>query len=150
MRTRALNGHGMAFLTVTGRIPLEQKKGRTTPSRQWRNEQVDFDLKDKWLEDLNEIPEIEIVSICGGHDIWRMPHIIFYPKGMSDAQEEKLVDELRDFPGTWALRGEGNRKKMRICMASVFFAGTPIGNIWWSKAADRINVAIRRAKQKAR
>ena len=110
---------------------------------------MDFSLKDKWLVDLNDIPEIEIVSICGGHDINRFPHIIFSTKGMSDDQEEKLVDELRSFPSAWALRGDiGKRKHMRICMASVFFAGTPIGNIWWSKAADRIQVAVRRAKRK--
>jgi len=151
MRTRALNGHGMAFLTVTGRIPLEQKKGRTTPSREWKTKPVDADLQDEWLEDLNSIPGINIISICGGHDIWRPAHIVFCFPGMSDEQEEKMVDELRDFPGTWALRGEiGKRKHMRICMASVFFAGTPIGNIWWSKAADRLQVAVRRAKRKAR
>jgi len=148
MRTKPLNGHGMAFLTVTGRLPTEQTKGRTTPSKQWEGEWVDADLKDRWLADLNSIPEIEIVSICGGHDIWRPAHIIFCFPGMSDEQQDTLAAALHTYPGTWALRGEiGKRKHMRICMASVFFAGTPIGNIWWLKAAGRIRTAVKRARQ---
>jgi len=149
MRTKPLNGHAMAYRTITGKIPDELVIEAQTPRKSWKGKPVDADLKDRWLEDLNSIPGIEIISICGGHDIWRPAHIVFcFPK-MSDEREERLVDELRDFPGTWAFRGEmGKRKHMRTCMASVFFAGTPIGNIWWSKAADRIQVAVRRAKQK--
>ena len=148
MMAKPLNGHGMAFLTVTGSLPAERKAGRTSPSKMWGIKQVDIDLQDKWLEDWNSIPGIEIISICGGHDIDRPAHIVFNFPGMSDEQEEALTEALRSFPGTWARRGEmGKRKRMRICMASVFYAGTPIGDIWWSKAAGRIRTAVKRAKQ---
>ena len=148
MITKPLNGHGMAFLTVTGRLPAERTEGRTTPSREWKTEQVDFDLKDRWLEDLNSIPGINIISICGGHDIWRPAHIVFCFPGMSDEQEDTLTETLHAYPGTWALRGEiGKRRHMRICMASIFHAGTTIGDMWWSRAAGKIRTAVKRAKQ---
>jgi len=148
MRTKPLNGHAMAYLAITGRIPDEIVVEGRTPRKSWKGKPVDADLQDKWLEELNSIPGIDIISICGGHDIWRPAHIVFYFPGMSDEQEDTLAGALHTYPGTWALRGEiGKRKHMRTCMASVFFAGTPIGDMWWSRAAGKIRTAAKRATQ---
>jgi len=148
MRTKPLNGHAMAYLAITGRIPDELVVEGRAPRKSWKGKPVDADLQDKWLEELNSIPGIDIISICGGHDIWRPAHIIFCFPGMSDEQEDTLTGTLHTYPGTWALRGEiGKRKHMRTCMASVFFAGTPIGDRWWSRAAGKIRTAAKRATQ---
>lgn len=43
--------------------------GGTVKQRQWKNFMVDQDLKDEWLEAVNKIPYIHVISICSGHPV---------------------------------------------------------------------------------
>ena len=77
--TRNANAPCAAFETVYGK-KCPHKRGRyEKPHKQkkWNDIMVDGHLKDKWLNDLSKIKEIEIRSSCEGHESTWVTYIIF-------------------------------------------------------------------------
>ena len=129
---RSINGHTMAIRAI---------EGKPQPTKIWKGRKVDAGLEDEWLEDLNNIKGIEIISICGGHDKRRPAHIVFYPK-RQDKSIKNFLSRIKEDGWIWAIEDKENRGGRRICIASKSFAGTESRDNWWVEIAAKIKTAL--------
>ena len=150
LEMKADNALTFAFKAVYGRPPEKALRGRITPGRPWRGLTVDENLKDEWLEKLNAVSWIEIVSTEEGKNRMRVPHIVFYMKNpKDDILAQKIVEELRrpfQKYNAWelwyAMADIGNRGRPRIVLAASKKRGTMMWEAWWDVSAQKIEEAI--------
>ena len=78
-------------------MPMQPAAECKTYERPWRDWVVDINLDDRWLERLNNLETLDLVSICEGHldakptSVKRNPRIILMPK----------KDFIRPFTEQW-------------------------------------------------
>lgn len=139
----APNGLTAAYYTVYGRYPRKPIQGRITPGKPWRGLTVDINLDERWLEELNAIPQIDIVSVEEGESTERPAHIIFYfadPK--NDPQAQELSDHLARNPSIFSICDIGNRNRSRIVVASPVRSLSVHWIVWWSTVDRKIHKAL--------
>lgn len=87
-----------SYIAVYGRTPPEGFLPIQTDSDEdeWNNIKKDIHLKNEWIEQLNTIPEIEILSTCEGHARYIVTHIIFLLKDQERIEE--VYKKLKQLP----------------------------------------------------
>ncbi len=142
-----------AYETVYKKLPPEGLRQGRPPfevkSKIWKNLRVDYDLKDKWLENLNNIPGIEIRSTCAGHNKEWVSFVIFrLLENNPDIKKlDKIKKELKSNKNTFCDYELGMEKKYRIICASDLYAGGDNHKEWekwWSLLPYRINKAVKK------
>lgn len=86
-----------------GRVIRRRRVPRRDDQRIWQGRRVDKDLKDEWLDELNSLLCMDLVSICQGHPDQdrcsrRTPHITlrFKPLFATRVQTKQQVEWLRN------------------------------------------------------
>ena len=141
------NAPTFAWETVHGKEHPTGKTGHApgTKERKWNGHMVDEMLKNEWLEDLNNMKEIEARASCQGHapeGEWPS-FLIFRPK--KNFNLDRFVKKIADGKITFAAHDKGNQGKTRVCIATKLYAKGPKHKQWerwWSSLADRIRKAI--------
>ena len=141
---RSDNALTFAFLAVYGKRPPARISGRISPSKKWRDLDVDENIRDAWLEDLNGIKEIEIVSTEERISPERVAHIVFYMwRQRDDSRVQEIADKINRLPGEIrSLVDIGNRGRPRIVVARAVFVGSPGWLEFWESAAGIIKGAM--------
>jgi hypothetical protein len=86
-----------------GRVIRRRRVPRRDDQRIWQGRRVDKDLKDEWLDELNSLLCMDLVSICQGHPdqdrrFRRTPHITlrFKPLFATRVHAKQQVEWLRN------------------------------------------------------
>jgi len=139
-----INSPTFAYLTVYGKMPKNFLRGRTdAPKKMWRGHDVDASLKDKWLEDLNSIPEIEVRSSDAGKSKERVAFVVFrFKDKKNDKRADAIVNELRKAPEIYARTDIGMEERPRICVAGKVIVGKPGWEEWWNSLAGKIKSSV--------
>lgn len=128
-----------------------------TKKRPWKGFIVDRNLKDKWLEDLNNIPNIELRSTCEGHGPpgkmgdsptsmdWPT-HIAFRLTSKAKNNPGQIVKNLNKYKHTKCKHGVGGREGRTrfICAARLYYKCAKHNDWmdWWTHLASRIDKAV--------
>jgi len=140
------NAPTFAWETVHGKeYPGGTKSGRSgDKQRIWNGLGVDYDLKDKWLDDLSNIKNVQIRASCQGHPPRgeNPAFIIFRPK--NESKSNIIVKKLHDGRLTFCKADTGNMGFTRICIATPLFAHGPKHKLW-EKWWDTLAIRIQRA-----
>jgi len=142
------NAPTMAWETVHGKkYPSGLKPSHTMGAQEklWKGIPVDVELQDKWLNELNRIPNVEIRSSCQGHPpIGENPSfLIFRPK--DEHRAKLIVNKLSDNKITFCSFNIGTQGHVRICVATPLYANGPKDKLWeqwWDTLAKRIDKAV--------
>jgi len=127
---RSWNSPTFAHLTAWGELPKKFLTGRTdAPKKIWHGFDVDANFKDKWLEDLNSIPNLEIRSSDTGKSKERVAFVVIrFADKKNDNKAKELVKQLNKQEGIYAKTDVGTEGRNRICVA---------GKIWYSKEKEK-------------
>ena len=129
-----------------GRYPDPVKEKR------WNGFYVDAPLKNKWLNDLSKIPNVEVRASCCGHppdrisrNAW-VSYVVFRVDPSLKKQIKKIVSKLNKYPNTRSGYDVGMEGQPRIVVATPLYFKEGEDNkeweSWWSKLAERINSAV--------
>jgi len=116
--------------------------------RKWKGVTIDAQLKNKWLEDLNNIPNVEIRGSCCGHDKDWLAYVAFrISPDMEDAKKiNDVVKKLNSNKGVIAGSDIGMEGRPRFVITGHIFYEEGGENKnwsdWWSKIAKIINRAV--------
>jgi len=137
-----INAPTFAYQTIFGKNPPEFLRGRTdAPKKMWKNLLVDEGLKTEWLEELNNLP-VEIRSTEEGKDKNLRPaFVIFRLPPKYDDLHNKMVENLKKFPGLYAKSGIGGGNRPRICVAGTVIKNESGWSEWWNSLAKKIKEA---------
>jgi hypothetical protein len=127
-----------------------------TKTRSWKGFIVDFVLRDKWLEDLNDIPNVQMRSLCSGHgpagkmgdsptSIDWPTHVAFRLTGKVKNSPGAIIRSLEKDKFTKCRHGKGREGKTRfVCAAPLYYrcAKHTQWIKWWDTLASRINKAV--------
>lgn len=114
----------------------------------WKGFTVDKHLKDKWLSDLNNIPNVEIRGSCEGHNKDWVSYVAFRldPKYDNDkAFLKSVTKKLSHYPDTVCGYDIGTQGRPRFVVATPLFYGCDRQQDWekwWNQIARRINKAV--------
>lgn len=138
----------LAYKVVYGKLPPKFMRGRSDdPKRMWNNIPVDEELKDDWLNSLNQIKGITIRASCAGHSPERVAYVVFRPDRQDEKYCKKVVSKLQQCKNTKAGYDIGNRGMFRICVATKNWFGKTRDNKswydWWDNLANCIQRAVR-------
>lgn len=97
-----MNGLTIAYYAVYGTLPPHPLVGKTdAPKRKWREYNVDSNLKDQWLEDLNSLSNLKLISIEEGEGESRPAHIMLTHSVFALHIKIRKISEL---PGRYYLK----------------------------------------------
>lgn len=134
----------MAYYTVYGKYPEERLRGRTlNPKKMWRGYDVDANLKDEWLERLNELP-VEIQSTDEGKDETRVAFVIFRMLEENENLSTRMVEELSKEEHVNVHADTGFEGRQRICVAHPLWKGKVGWENWWETLPEKIHRAYQR------
>lgn len=114
----------------------------------WNGMAVDIHLKTKWLDDLNNIPNVEIRGSCEGHDKEWVTYIAFridpkYDKSKSFLNKvSKQLSRDKNTVCGWEV---GTQGRPRFVVASPLYYGCEKQNEWmrwWTTISKRIQKAV--------
>lgn len=138
-----MNAPELAYKTVYNKsISL---KGRIfTKEKKYKDFMVDYELKNKWLDNLNKIPNIEIRSTCAGHNKERPTFIIFRPLNQNKSYIKQIVNKLNKYPNTFAKYDIGRQNLYRICVATntYYTPNNKQWEDWWNNIAKYITQSL--------
>jgi len=164
-----INSPTFAYWTVYNEYPKQFLRGRTDfPKRTWCYKiedgkamtvkkfdsfmdkikciEVDKEFRDKWLEDLNSISEVEIRSSDIGHSYPDRPaFVVFRFKDQAnDKKAEELVARLKKEKGLYVATDIGMENRPRICVAGkVWYAkDKEEWEKWWDSVAEKIERCV--------
>jgi len=136
-----VNAPTFAYKTVYGKEPKTFLFGRTdAPKKIWNGLQVDAGLKDKWLNNLNNLP-VEIRSSDEGKSKERPAFIIFRMPEKYDKLHKKMVNELDKNKDIYANSEVGMAGRPRICVANKVKKGDKNWEKWWNSLPGKIDKA---------
>ena len=145
-----INAPTFAYMTCYQKPPPEPLFGRTeSPKKNYKLPDgsvvsVDENIKDKWLNALNGIPEVEIRSTDEGKSDERVAFVIFrFKEKKDDSRADAVVNELRKFPETYAKTDIGMAGRPRICVAGKVIVNEPGWEKWWNGLACKIETAVK-------
>jgi len=125
----------------SGRYPLPHK------TKNWKGVQVDFDLKNKWLDDLNSILNVEIRGSCAGHSEDWVSYIAFRINPSLEKDKtflNKITQTLNKDKYTKCGWDIGTQNRPRFVCATPLLPNKERAKWekWWSTLADRIDQAV--------
>ncbi len=143
------NAPTFAWETVHNKSYKGFKSGRIPGSKEklWNGIYIDYNLKEKWLKDLNNIKEIEIRSSCQGHPPkgeWPS-FVIFRMIDNSKYNVKNIVNKLHNGKDTFCKYEIGNNNQIRICVATLYYYGCEENNKWekwWNTLSDKIKKSL--------
>jgi len=140
MQRQKINSPTFAYMTVHGKEPKEFLRGRTdSPKKMWRNNDVDKSLKDKWLEDLNGIKEIEIRSTDAGKSAERIAFVVIrFKDEKNDPKAKSLSAKIAKEDGIFSGSDIGMGGRPRICVAGKIWEGQSGWEGWWGSLTGKI------------
>jgi hypothetical protein len=117
----------------------------TGERRPYKGELVDFNLDNKWIDDLYKIPNITLRHFSQGKSHQALTFVIFRPDDQSPIFLNKIVKKLTK-NNTKVDLFIGNGAKHLVCVATKNWY-RPIGsNVnwkkWWESIANRIDSAV--------
>jgi len=141
------NAPMLAWETVHGKPYPGFKSGRVpnAKERSWNGIMVDTELKNEWLEALNNISQITVRSSCQGHKPeGEWPSFIII-RLKNESKVNKVVKQLHDGKFTFCKAERGPQGFMRVCIATPLYAKGSKHNLWekwWSTLPARIQKAV--------
>jgi len=146
--TGKMNAMTMAYQTVYNKLPINPiRRQFNNTEKLYHGMFVDSELDNKWLDDLNNIDEVEITSVCSGHDADRISHVIFKPINQDVYYLEQIVNTLNNNRfKTKSMKNIGMGGHYRICVATrnwyVDGQNNDSWRNWWQDIATRIKKAV--------
>lgn len=138
------NSPTFAYIAVYGKEPDFWLRGRTNePKKIWRGIEVDATFKDKWLDELNSIPQIEVRASDAGKNSVRVAFIVFRMKDPKDDVKAKKVSKILDkMPDIYSKCDIGAQNRPRVVVAGKTWYGQPDWERWWDSLAGKIRYAL--------
>lgn len=147
--TKNSNAPCAAYETVYGK-KCPHTRGRNVGVHKtniWKGIEVDEHLKNKWLDDLSNIKEIEVRSSCEGHGPDWVSFIIFRLTDESKESNKSILNKIiynleasdKITKSAWSLGMQG---RPRIVVAAKTWYGQPDWENWWSTLVTRIKRAL--------
>ncbi|MBA7545030.1 hypothetical protein ES705_37392 [subsurface metagenome] len=126
-------------------------RGRSDfPKRLWNGVEVDKEFKDKWLSDLNNIPDIDIRATDIGHSSERVAFVVFrFKDKKNDSKAKDIADSLNKLEGLYCKSDIGMGGRPRICVAGKIKLGDENWEAWWSSLAGKIKSVVEEKFEKA-
>lgn len=113
----------------------------------WNDMLVDDHIPTEILEQLNSIENIEIRSVCEGHNKDRIAYVIFRTFNQDESYIKSIVNKLRKYPNTYCGYDLGNGGKYRICVATKNWYNKQKSNKvwleWWMNIPKYIRSSIK-------
>ena len=116
----------------SGRFPGQHKQ------KTWNGILVDEHLKNKWLNDLNNIKGIEIRSSCEGHNKDWLTFIIFRFTNNKSKDPKIIESKLESDNITKSSAHIGQAGKLRIVVAAKLWYGQAGWEKWWNTLTNKI------------
>gem|GEM_PF-2303408 len=147
--TPRVNSPTLAYKAVYGAAPSKPLRGMTdAPKKEWHGLQVDEHIKDKWLEELNSIPDIEIRASDEGKSKDRVAFVVFRMKDKAmDSEAQNISKKLSAVEGLYSLSDTGSEGRPRVVVAGKVVYGQKGWENWWSGLASKIKKAIESVKK---
>lgn len=138
------NSPTLAYIAVYGKEPDEFIRGRTDePKKTWNGLSVDANIKDEWLEELNNIDGIEIRATDEGKSETRVAFVVFrLTKNESEENAKKVSLKLKSKHNVFSLVDLGSEGRPRIIVAGKTWVGKSDWNSWWNNIAKYIQEAV--------
>ena len=122
-------------------------------SKIWSGIEIDKPLKDKWLNDLNNIPNLEVRGSCSGHAEDWPSFIAFRITDKNIESDKKKLDQIvkymNKFKNTYCGYDIGVQGRPRfVCAINSYYSEDNLieWTNWWNKLAKRLNQAIMKVK----
>jgi len=140
-----------AYELVYNKPAPKNRRGRPpfpTEHKVWNGMEVDKHLKDKWLKDLNNIPNVEIRGSCEGHSDEWITYIAFRLDPKFDKNKSflnKVVSRLNKGKNTKCGFDIGTANRPRfICASPLYYkCKKHVDWIkWWESLSSRLNKAV--------
>ncbi|MFP4118558.1 MAG: hypothetical protein ACLFTH_00725, partial [Candidatus Woesearchaeota archaeon] len=129
--------------TVYGKYPEERLRGRTSnPKKMWRGHDVDANLKETWLERLNDLP-VDVRSTDEGKDETRVAFVIFRLPEDKEHLRDKLIENLNREDALYVHSDIGQGGRPRICVAYPTWKGKDGWKEWWETLPEKIGRAYK-------
>lgn len=144
-RSGHMNAPTFAYYAVYGRRPDEPMRGRTdSPKKTWHGiTDIDKHIKDKWLEELNSISEIEVRATDEGKSEDRVAFVIFRMDNPAhDSRAETISRRLDQMEGIYSECDIGSRDRPRVVVAGKVQYGKSGWERWWNTVANMIECAL--------
>lgn len=139
-----VNAPTMGYYTVYGKYPNFYIRGRTSnPKKLWNGLNVDSNLKDEWLDKLNNLP-LEIKSTDEGKDKTRVALVIFRMPKDKDNLYKKMVENLKKETDIFVSSDLGYENRPRICVAKAITPRDKTWEKWWSKLPAKLKRAYKK------
>lgn len=131
-------------------VPLGRRGRPPFPVKHkiWNKLQIDVHLKNKWIKDLNNIPNVEIRGSCEGHNKEWVSYVAFRldPKYDNDKPFlKKVVSRLNKDKNSVAGFDVGTEGRPRFVVATPLYYGCENQDEWkkwWSTLSFRLNKAV--------
>lgn len=136
------NGLTMGYRAIHKCDPPILQQGLTAaPKKTWNGiKNIDGNLKDEWLEAINSIEGIEILSTEEGENAYRPAHVVFqFSDSRDDYRAGAISDLLSMSKDVYSYGDIGNKRRARIVVAGDVLSLTGEWEDWWSSIADKIN-----------
>lgn len=138
-----VNSPTLAYMTVYGKKPEEPINGLSdSPKKKYGKIYVDKNLKNKWLDALNNLP-VEIRSTEEGKSEIRVAHVAFrFNEKDEDIKKiklfEKELNKLRKYNIYAKFDIGGDEKRPRLMVAGKTWQGQKDWVKWWENVSDYI------------
>lgn len=141
-----INAPEFAYKCVYSKLPSTSLRGMySSHYKKYHDFYIDESLDTHIIDQLNAIRNIEIRSICAGHNKDRVTHIIFRPDNQKLEFIKNVVNQL-NFDNTKSIYDVGNGNKYRICVATRNWYRENANNSnwesWWKMIPKKINKAV--------
>jgi hypothetical protein len=145
-----VNSPTFAYQAVYGKLPDIPLRGRTdSPKRIWNNIEVDKEFKDRWLEDLNGISELEVRATDIGHSSERVAFVVFRMRDpKDDCKVQAISNKLNEMEGLYSKYDTGREGRLRIVVAGKIKLGDKNWEEWWNSLAGKIKNFIKEELEK--
>ena len=140
-----------AYELVFKKPAPSNRRGRPnfpTEHKMWNGINMDKHLEDKWLKDLNSIPNVEMRGSCEGHNAEWVSFIAFRLDPKYDNNKSfmnKVVTRLNKYPNTVSGFEIGMQGRPRFVVASPLYYGCEKQDEWkkwWTTLSSRLDKAI--------
>jgi len=139
-----------AYEAVHGKVCPHRKfgpgRGRypgAHSTKTWNGMNVDGHLKDQWLRDLNMISQIELRSVCEGHDSDWLTHVAFRFRDPKYNMRAATIQRKLEGDGvTKTASGIGKEGRLRVLVAANLWYGQPGWEKWWAALPGRLKSAV--------
>ena len=140
-----VNSPTFSYQAVYNKLPPIPLRGKTdSPKRIWNNIEVDKEFKDRWLEDLNSISEIEVRATDIGHSSERVAFVVFRMKDpKDDCKVQAISNKLNEIEGLYSKYDTGQEDRLRIVVAGKIKYGDEDWEEWWDSLTGKIKNIIK-------